>query len=149
MNIHTNMCHLNCIVCNELVSRIILQLFIRPSFITAFTLEIQRRTMEQKKTPENEIYKEKKDRNKKIIRTKVSLVIIFFIDVALAKIVICCNNYNLCVPRARMEKRRRFSASAYYKIMNLLFLLLIFYGRLYYKRLRLVAVAHHIFRRCL
>lgn len=47
--------------------------------------------------------KETKIKKKELTRTKVSLVIIFFIDVALAKIVIRCNNYNLCVPRARME----------------------------------------------
>lgn len=48
--------------------------------------------------------RKKNEHNKKIIRTNVSLSgNNFFIDVALAKIVICYNNYNLCVPRARMK----------------------------------------------
>lgn len=43
---------------------------------------------------------------------------------------------------------RRFSASAYYKIMNLLFLLLVFYGRLRSISVYVTAVVHHIFRSC-
>lgn len=97
----------------------------------SFTLKIHRRR-ETKENPENEnIIKKNKTEIKKthkITRTKVSLSfsrnIIFFIDVAFAKIVISCNNYNLCVylEGTRMKTEKRFSSSTYYKIMNLLFL---------------------------
>lgn len=94
-------------------TRIILQLFIRPSFINwALSLKsiAVQRARENKRKPQKIKYILKKWNKKKLHEQKVSLSIsrhiFFYRRCAYQDGYFCCNNYNLCVPRARMKTKK-------------------------------------------